>query len=112
MQNGRVKILGMALAGLLLISTWALAAAESAGTVAAQRSSTDIQKGTITLQVDNMHQLTAALLENDAVHVVVNNPKRPRAAERQAWLDEREERLLRMQCALPPYSQGGLRPHH
>ena len=75
--------------------------------MSAQRSSMDIQKGTLTLQVDNMRQLAAALLENDAVHVVVNNPKHLRARERQEWLEEREERLWRLQCALLPYAQGG-----
>ena len=75
--------------------------------MSAQRSSMDIQKGTLTLQVDNMRQLAAALLENDAVHVVVNNPKCLRARERQEWLEEREERLWRLQCALLPYAQGG-----
>jgi hypothetical protein len=106
MQNSSVKTLGMALAGLLLLATWTLAAEESAGAVAAQLSSVDLQKGTVTLQVDNTRQLAAALLENDAVNLVVNNPKHVREGGRQEWvqewLDEREERVLRMQRSPTP----------
>ena len=92
---------------LLLISTWVLAAEESAGAVAAQLSSVDMQKGTVTLQVNNTRQLAAALLENGAVNIVVNNPKHLRGEKHQEWLQEREERVLRMQRGLAPYSQGG-----
>jgi hypothetical protein len=101
MQNRRVKTLEMAMAGLLLMSTWALAAEESAGAVAAQLSSVDLQKGTVTLQVDNTRQLAAVLLENDAVNLVITNPKHVRERERQEWVqdwrEEREERVLQMQ---------------
>jgi hypothetical protein len=107
MQHRSVKTLGMAIAIFLLISTWALAAEESAGSVAAQLSSVDVQKGTVTLQVDNSRQLAAALLGNDAVNIVVNNPKHLREGKQQEWLHEREERVLRMQRGLAPYSQGG-----
>jgi hypothetical protein len=107
MYNRRNKTLGMATAVLLLISTWALAANESPGAVAAQLSSVDIQKGTVTLQVDNTRQLAAALLENEAVNIVVNNPKHLREGKQQEWLQEREERVLRMQRGMAPYSQGG-----
>ena len=97
MQKRSVKTLGTAIAVLLLASTWALAAEESAGAVAAQLSSVDIQKGTVTLQVDNTRQLAAALLEKDAVNIVVNNPKHVHEGWRQEWQNEREERVLRMQ---------------
>ena len=106
MQHRSVKTLGMAIAIFLLISTWALAAEESAGAVAAQFSSVDIQKGTVTLQVDNTRQLAAALLENGAVNIVVNNPKHVREGGRQEWvqewLDEREKRVLHMQRSPTP----------